>query len=68
MLTVIGIFHILPYFQHLNSNIEAQIGLIVLQTCLCHNKVFEVDVFHLCFGIFGIRVVLVEDAYNAFIL
>ena len=26
--------------------------LIVLQTCLCHNKVYEVNVFRLCFGIF----------------
>ena len=37
-------------FPHLNSNIEAQIGLIVL---LCHDEVFEVDVFCLCFGIFS---------------
>ena len=26
--------------------------VIILQTCLCHDKVFEVDVFRLCFGIF----------------
>ena len=42
----------LLYFSHSNSNFEAQIGFIVLQTCLCHDKVFEVNVFRLCFGIF----------------
>ena len=52
MLTVFGIFFILLYFSHSNSNFEAQIGLIVLQTWLCHDKVFEVNVFRLCFGIF----------------
>ena len=46
MLTVFGIFFILLYFSHSNSNFEAYIfGLIVLQTCLCHDKVFEVNVF-----------------------
>ena len=43
------------YFPHPNSNnsnIETLIGLIVLQTCLCYDKVLEVNVFRLCFGIF----------------
>ena len=39
-------------FTDSNSNIEEQIGLIILQTCLCHNKVCDVNVFRLCFGIF----------------
>ena len=52
MLTVFSIFFILLYFPRSNSNFEAQYGLIVLQTCLCHDNMFEVDVFRLCFGIF----------------
>ena len=39
MLTVFAIFFNLLYFPHANSNIEAKIDLIVLQTCgLCHKK------------------------------
>ena len=41
-------FFILPYFPISNSNI-AQIGPIGFQTCLCHNKVFEVNVSDLFF-------------------
>ena len=52
MLMVFGIFFILLYFPQSNSNFEAQIDLIVLQTCLCHDKAAEVNVFRLCFGIF----------------
>ena len=51
MLTVFGIFFILLYFPHLNSDIEAKISLIVLQTCPCRNEVFEVNFLSL-FGIF----------------
>ena len=49
MLTVFGIFFILLYFPHSNSNIEAKIGLVVSQTRLCHDKEFEVNVFRLYF-------------------
>ena len=52
MLTVFGIFFILLYFPHSNSNIETQIDLIVSQACLCHDKEFEVNVFCLCLRIF----------------
>ena len=45
-------FLILTYFPHSNCNIEACIGRIVLQTCVCHDTVFEVNVLRLCFGIF----------------
>ena len=51
MPTVFAIFFILLYFSHSNSNFKAQISLVVLQTCLCHDKVFEVNVLRLCFGI-----------------
>ena len=51
MPTVFDIFFISLYFPHSKSNIEAQIGFIVLQTCLCHDKVFDISVFRLCFGI-----------------
>ena len=45
MLTVFGyIFLFSLYFPHSDSNIEAQIGLIVLQTCLWPDQVFEVNV------------------------
>ena len=44
-------FFIFLYFcMYMNSNIEALIGLIVLQTCLCHEKLLEVNVFRLCFA------------------
>ena len=52
MLTVFASFYILLYFSHSNSNFEAKIGFTVLHTCLCHDKLFEVSVFRLCFGIF----------------
>ena len=44
MLTVFGIFLLI---SHSNSNIKGKTGPIVLQTCLCHDKVFEVNVFRL---------------------
>ena len=31
--------------MYVNSNIEALIGFIVLQTCLCHDKLLEVITF-----------------------
>ena len=37
------------YFSISNSSIVAQIGLIVLQTCLCNNKVFDVNISRLLF-------------------
>ena len=36
-------------------------GLIVLQTCLCHDKVFEVNIFHLCFGTFTFVALLLTE-------
>ena len=47
MLTVFSVFLILLYFPHSSSS------LIVLQRCLCHVKVFEVNVFRLCFEHFS---------------
>ena len=53
MLTVFAIFCILLYFSHSNSNFEANLVLLYyVHTCLCHDKLFEVSVFRLCFGIF----------------
>ena len=38
MPTIFGIFFTLLYFLRSNSNIEAYIGLIALQTCLFQSK------------------------------